>query len=607
MNLQKKLARLPNSPGVYLMKGAGGALLYIGKAKVLSDRVRSYFQKGASLTPRIQHMVELVRDVETLVTGSELEALILENNLVKKHRPRFNVVLRDDKNYPLLRLSLTEEPPSLAIVRRIKNDDALYYGPYVPTHAMRETLRRLRRAFPLLACTLKPMAGNRPCLECQMNHCNGPCTGRPEAWKGYRRMMEQVRLFLEGKDKELLKTLRNQMETEAARLNFEEAARLRDQIAKIEKTLEKQRITTPEMIDLDVMALARSGDLLDLEVLFIRGGMLTGHKDFFMTGLGDTPDEEVIGSFLQQFYNKEGVVPPEVIVPVLPPEPRLIEHWLSGRRGGPVRLCVPSPALRGGKAIPLLKLAHENAATALEGHLSERQLGSIALRELQRLLGLSRLPSRIECFDISNIMGNLAVGSMVVFVEGDAKKSAYRHFKIRTIAGANDFGMIEEVVRRHYARVVSENQPVPDLVVIDGGRGQLSSALAALREVGIADRDVIALAKAKGEKFERVFVPGATEPIPLDPASPATHLLQRVRDEAHRFAITHHRKLRSKKMVLSELDGIPGIGEVRKRALLRRFGSLDGIRRASTEELTTIRGITKKLAESILLALHGQV
>lgn len=574
---------------------------------MLSDRVRSYFQKGATFTPRIRHMVEQVRDVECMVTASELEALILENNLIKKHRPRYNVVLRDDKNYPYLRLPIKDDYPRLEIVRRIQRDGALYYGPYVPTNALRETLKVLRKLFPLPNCHIViDGTAERPCIEFEIKRCLAPCTGH-QSREQYQEMIRQLRLFLEGKDTELLKTLRTRMEIEAAGLHFEKAARIRDQIAKIERTLEKQRVTTTKWIDLDVIAIARSGDLLDLQVLFIRGGMLTGRRDFFLTGLADATDEEIISSFLQQFYHKEGVVPPEVMIPTLPAEAELLGRWLSDRRGGPVRLSAPSSRARsGGTAHQLLKLAQENAAVALEGHLSEQRMGNIALRELQGGLGLKRLPSRIEAFDISNIMGNDAVGSMVVFEEGRAKKSAYRHFKIRTIETANDFRMIEEVVRRHYTKELSEGRPLPDLLVIDGGRGQLGSALSALREVGMADRDVIALAKSKGEKFERVFLPKAPEPVALDPASPATHLLQRVRDEAHRFAITYHRKLRWKKMVLSELNSIPGIGEARKRALLRRFGSLDGIRQASVEELMTLPGITQSLAESILLALYRE-
>jgi excinuclease ABC subunit C len=611
MNLEEKLARLPDGPGVYFMKAAGGAVLYIGKANSLSDRVGSYFQRSAALTPRIRHMVDQVADVETIVTGTELEALILENNLIKKHRPRYNVVLRDDKNYPYLRLPLADDYPRPEIVRRVKPDGAVYYGPYVPTNALRETMRVLRRLFPLPNCNIViDGTAERPCIEYEIKRCLAPCTG-VQSREDYREMIGQLKLFLEGKDRELLTALRARMKEHSDRQEYEEAARIRDQIAKIERTLEQQRITTTRPIDLDVIGTARSGGLLDLQVLFIRGGMVTGRKDFFMENMADATDEEVITGFLQQFYNREIAVPPEVVIPALPSDPGLIERWLSDRRGGPVGLSAPVSAsgerIRSDAAVrAVLKLAEENAAAALEGHLAEKHLGTIALQELRSVLGLGRLPSRIEAFDISNIMGHLAVGSMIVFEDGAPRKSAYRHFKIRTMEGANDFGMIEEVVRRHYAGRLEDQQPLPDLILIDGGKGQLSSALTALESLGLSGRDVIGLAKAKGEKFERVFLPGRTEPVPLDPASPATHLLQRVRDEAHRFAITHHRKLRGKGMVLSELDGLSGIGIARKRALLKRFGSPDGVRQASVEELTEVKGITPKLAEEILRALYRE-
>lgn len=602
MDLREKLTYLPASTGVYLMKGAGGAILYIGKAKQLSDRVRSYFQKGAVLTPRIRHMIEQVRDLEYMVTASELEALVLENNLIKKYRPRYNVILRDDKNYPYLRLPIGDDYPRLEIVRRIRTDGALYFGPYVPTHALRETMKLLRKLFPLPNCNIViDGQAERPCIEFEIKRCLAPCTGF-QSQQQYQEMIRQLRLFLEGKDNDLLKTLKSQMEVEAAKLNFEEAARLRDQITKVEQTLERQRITSTDQMDIDVLAIVRSGDQLDLQALFIRGGMLIGRKDFFMTGVGNTQDEEVISSFLQQFYSKEGRVPPRVVIPVPLVEAELLSQWLSERRGSPVRLSTPTA--RNQKIYQLHKLAQENAAAALEAHLRERQMGSIALQELKKSLRLERLPDRIEAFDISNIMGNQAVGSMAFFEGGHAKRSAYRHFKIRTIEGANDFGMIQEVIRRHYTRRLKEDRPLPDLIVIDGGRGQLSSALLALKEVGIKDRDVIALAKAKGEKFERVFLPGNPEPVPLDPRSPATHLLQRVRDEAHRFAVTYHRKLRGKEMVLSELDDLPGIGKARKKRLLQRFGELEAIQQASVDELMEVPGITRKLAESILLTLH---
>ncbi|HUK56675.1 MAG TPA: excinuclease ABC subunit UvrC [Nitrospiria bacterium] len=601
MDLQQKLDHLPSQPGVYLMKGRGGAILYIGKAKALSDRVRSYFQEGAQLSPRIQHLVSQVRDLECLVTASELEALILENNLIKKHRPRYNVVLRDDKNYPYLRLPLQDDYPRLEIVRRVKPDGALYYGPYVPTHALRDTLRLLRRLFPLPNCNIViDGTAERACIEFEIKRCLAPCTGH-QSREDYREMMGQVRLFLEGKDNELLKMLRGRMEVEAARLNFEEAARLRDQVAHIERTLERQRITTTDFADLDVIATARGGDALDFQVLFIRGGMMVGRKDFFMSGVSDASEEDLYSAFIQQFYDKEGLVPPVVVSAVSPAGAGLLERWLSDKRGATVHLTVPQR----GKAGQLVALAQENARVSLEDHFRVRRAGAAASQELQRILGLQRLPRRIEAFDISNIMGDQAVGSRVVWEDNRPKKSAYRKFKIRTIQGANDFGMMKEVLIRWYSWALTREEPLPDLMVIDGGKGQLSAALEAMRIVGITDRDVIGLAKEKGDKFERVYLPEASEPIVLEPASPATHLLQRIRDEAHRFAITYHRKLRGRELILSVLDEVEGIGEARKKALLKKFGSLDAIRRASVEDLLTVSGMTRKRAEAVLQRLNA--
>jgi excinuclease ABC subunit C len=593
------LKNLPSSPGVYLMKGEGGALLYVGKAKSLADRVRSYFQPSASHTPRIRHLVEHVKDLEVIVTGSELEALILENNLVKKHRPRYNVVLRDDKNYPYLRLPLQDDYPRLEIVRRVRPDGAVYFGPYVPTHAMRETLRVLRTLFPLPNCNIViDGTAERPCIEFEIKRCLAPCTGH-QTKEEYREMVRQVRLFLEGKDRELIKILRGRMEVEAAGLRFEEAARLRDRIAKIERTLERQRITMTEPVDQDVIALSREGDATNVQILFIRGGLMIGRKDFFLERMAEIPDEEVYGSILQQFYHQEGLVPPELVLSARPSEAELLEQWLGQKRGGPVRLIVPSR----GHDLQILRLAQENARVSLNEHLRGREQTEAVLSDLKARLGLKRLPHRIEGFDISNILGEQAVGSLVVFEGGRPKKSDYRHFRIRTIRGADDFGMIREVVQRHYAGRLSAAESLPDLILIDGGKGQLSVAIEALRAAGLTDRDVIGLAKAKGEKEERVFLPGQRDPLILDPVSPVTHLLQRVRDEAHRFAITHHRKRRGGDLMRSALDVIPGIGPARKRALLRRFGSLERLREAGLDELLTIPHMTREIAETVLRTL----
>jgi excinuclease ABC subunit C len=602
MGIQEKLQNLPTSPGVYLMKNARGQVIYIGKAKVLADRVRSYFQRSSALSPRIQAMIQQAADLDIFVTRSELEALILENNLVKKHRPRYNVVLRDDKNYPFLRLPLDDDYPRLEIVRRVKPDGALYYGPYVPTHALRETLRLLRKIFPLPNChILIDGTTERACIEYEIKRCLAPCTGQ-QSKDDYQAMMRQVRLFLEGKDSELLKSLRSRMEIESARLNFEEAARLRDQIANIQRVLEKQRITSTELVDQDVIALAREESTVDLQILFVRGGMLVGRKDFFWPDIGGTSEEELVTSFIQQFYDQEVLVPKEILLPLKVQETELevLESWLTKRKGERVYLRTPMR----GKDSHLIGLAKENAGLALSGHLQEQKAKAAEAVLLQELLGLRKIPQRIECFDISNIGGDQSVGSMVVWEGKRSKKSDYRHFKIRRVQGANDFAMLQEIVSRHYERVKSEGRILPDLIVIDGGKGQLSAVQEVLQGLELSQIDLIGLAKARGEKEERVFLPGHSESIPLSPTSPATHLLQRIRDESHRFAITYHRKLRGKEMTASVLNEVPGIGEARKRALLIRFGGLEGIKSASLEELCAVPQMNEKLAGTLYRALH---
>jgi excinuclease ABC subunit C len=601
MDLKAKLETVPHSPGVYLMKGEQGRILYIGKARSLSDRVRSYFHGGAVLTPKVHSMVDQVEDIDYLVTQNELEALILENNLIKKHRPKYNVLLRDDKNYPFLRLPLKDDYPRLQIVRRVKRDGALYFGPYVPTNALRETIRVLRRVFPLPNCKIKiDGTAERACIEFEIKRCLAPCTGH-QSPEQYRAMIQQVKMFLEGKDRELINQLKTQMEDESQRLNFEEAARLRDTIFKVERTLEKQRVTSTDLVDQDILALARKEDVANLQVMFVRGGMLIGRKDFFLEGIGELPEEEVYATLIQQIYSKEGVIPPKILLPIKLAEKDLLERWLTERRDGPVRLHAPSR----GPDSQLLKLAQENAALRLQEHLGLYKQGEQALAGIQRLLGLKKLPRRIEAFDISNIMGDQAVGSMVVYEGGGMKKSEYRKFKIRTIQGANDFAMIQEVLHRHYSKVKEAQAKLPDLILIDGGEGQLSAALEVLEQLGLEDIDIIGLAKARDEKDERVFVPGVSEAIILPPTSSATHLLQRVRDEAHRFAITYHRKLRDQDMVTSVLDEIDGIGDRRKRALLRHFGGLERVQQATLEELEKVPELGKVLARRIFNSLNA--
>jgi len=598
--LQSKLDHLPEQPGVYLMKSARGEILYIGKARVLADRVRSYFQKGGDHSPKTALMLSQMADLETIVTRSELEALILESNLVKRHRPRFNVVLRDDKQYPYLRLPIKENFPRLSIVRRVQKDGALYYGPYTPAGALRETLKVIRKVFPLATCEIEiDGTAERPCIEFELKRCMAPCVGN-QSRDQYHQIVKQVRQFLEGRDRELLESLRAEMQAAADREEFEEAARLRDRIFKIERTLEKQRVTQTASTEQDVIGLARQvpaqGTAVDLQMLFVRGGLLIGRKDFFWPKAADASDEELVRSAIEQFYNKEGLPPKELLVPTPLSEAGLLEAWLSEKKGETVRIIAPE---RGAKH-QLLLLAEENAAAAVADHLRNEETDRQAAEELKRLLRLDRAPRRIEGFDISNTMGAQSVASMVVWEDGQAKKSDYRKFRIKTVEGANDFASMQEVVTRRYGE--TEDLPLPDLVLVDGGLGQLAAALDGLRKVGHADLPVIGLAKARGEKEERIFLAGRKNPIILHPSSPATHLVQRIRDEAHRFAITYHRQLRGRTMVASRLDAIPGIGEARRKNLLRRFGSLEKIAEATDEQLRDA-GVNAKTAAELRNAL----
>jgi len=578
-DLQSKLRHLPDQPGVYLFKDATGEILYIGKAAALANRVRSYFLKGADYSPKTTLLVNQIADLETIVTRSELEALILESNLIKRHRPKLNVVLRDDKQYPYLRLPIKEDFPRLSIVRRVQKDGALYYGPYTPAGALRETLKVIKKVFPLATCTIEiDGKAERACIEFEIKRCMAPCTGN-QSKEDYQKIVTQVRQFLEGRDRELLDDLRVQMAATAEREEFEEAARLRDRLFNIERTLEKQRITQTTATDQDVIGIARHGAAVDLQLLFVRGGLLIGRKDFFWREAAEASDEELVRSAIEQFYNKDGQPPKELLLPVDLDDATVIEEWLSDKRGDKVRLVAPE---RGAKH-QLLLLAEENAAAAVTDHLRDELLDRQAVDELQRLLRLLNPPERIEGFDISNTMGNQSVASMVVWERGQMKKSDYRRFKIRTVTGANDFASIQEVVLRRYRD--TEDLARPDLILIDGGLGQLAAAMEGLKEAGQPSIAVIGLAKARGEKDERIFLPGRKNPIMLRPNSPATHLVQRIRDEAHRFALTFHRRLRSKALLTSQLDQIIGVGEIRRASLLRRFKTLEGLAAASDEDL----------------------
>jgi excinuclease ABC subunit C len=631
MTLEEKLQNLPDSPGVYMMKDARGHVIYIGKAVSLWNRVRSYFQKGPK-GEKTEIMVRQIADLETIVTHTELEALALESNLIKKHHPRYNIILRDDKNYPYLRFDLKSEYPRLEVVRRLKKDGALYYGPYVPAGGMWETLALIRRTFPIAPCKLEFKADKpgRPCIQFQIGRCIGPCSGEADK-NQYQDMVGQVRLFLEGKNRDLLDMLKQHMEEASERMEYERAAELRDRIGKIEGALEKQKIISSGFENQDVIGMASEAGRADIQALFIRNGMLLGRKDFYLDDVRGMTEEEVLNDFLRQFYAKEMIVPQEVLLPLEIQDRETFESWLTEKRGARVEVQVPQR----GRKRELVQMASDNAAQSLREHILSRRSKERILARLQEELGLANLPQRIEAFDISNIQGTESVASMVSFENNMPDKRNYKKFKIRTVHGQDDFASMAEVVRRRYTRAKEEGV-LPDLILIDGGKGQLNAALDVLKELGIImtnppaqgedpsppnpplegedvrkEPDVIGLAKARsGEEgadreFERVFLPGVEEPVILEPTSSVTHLVARVRDEAHRFAITYHRKLRDKRAVHSELDDIPGIGEVRKKALLRHFGSVEKIRQATAEDLAAVKGMSRKAAEEIVNYFQG--
>ena len=548
-SLQSTLDHLPKQPGVYLMKDKKGEILYVGKARVLTDRVQSYFKKGKDQSPKIRVLTGLINDIETIVTKSELEALLLESNLIKRYRPRFNVVLCDDKCYPYLRLPIKDNFPRLSIVRRVKQDGALYFGPYVPTGALRETLKIIKKVFPLATCKIDiDGIADRACIEFEIKRCMAPCTGN-QSQEDYHQIVKQVQFFLEGRDKELLEGMRTEMEAAADKEEFEEAARLLDRITKITKTLEKQRIAQIGSVDQDVMGLARMGLAADLQLLFVRGGQLIGRKDFYWDDTKEASDQELIRSAIEQFYNKEILPPKEVLIPTTLSERELIQQWLTDKKGETVRVITPERGVKHN----LLQLAQENAVTAIAEHLRKGVVEEKETKELQKILRLSNELGRIEGFDISNTMGTNSVASMVVWEKGKMKKSDYRRFKVKTVEGANDFGSIYEVVKRRYGGSLNTNSnkglPLPDLILIDGGIGQLRVAIKALAELGLKHIPIIGLAKAKDEKKERVYSPSKREPMVLNPSSLASHLAQRIRDEAHRFAIAYHRKLRGQALL----------------------------------------------------------
>ncbi len=599
MTLEDKLARVPDRPGVYLYRDAKAQVLYVGKAASLRSRVRSYFQEGRPRDPKTDALVRQIRDLEYIVTDNELEALMLEANLVRKHRPRYNIILRDDKHYPFLKLTTNEAFPRLLVARRVQNDGAAYFGPFYPATAMRETLRLTRQLFPLRTCSIA-IDGTleRPCIQYAIRRCNAPCTGW-ETREGYARTVRDVARFLEGKDEDLALRLTKEMEAAAAETKFERAAGLRDQIQSLNKVRERQKIISTNEVDQDVIGVVRQGNDACVELFFVRKGRLVGQEPFFFDKVAGWSDGEILSAFVRQFYGKAVSPAPEILVSEELPEAELTAEWLAGLGARRVTLHAPQ---RGAKR-EFVAMAEENAALALQNHLLSRDdRQQLVLEELRRALSLPGLPNRIEGYDISNLQGAEQVGSMVVWENGGLKKDDYKRFRIRTVAGADDFASLGEVLTRRFAKALEQGSPLPDLVLIDGGRGQLNVGLKVLQDLGLDWLPVVALAKQE----EEVYQGDSLQPLVLDPTSPALHTLQKIRDEAHRFAITYHKKLRSKRTLQSVLDTIPGVGPTIRTSLLKTLGSARRVRESSVAELAAVPKVTPTLAQRIYAHFHGE-
>lgn len=589
-NIKNALAVLPDKPGVYLMHDAEGKVIYVGKAVVLKNRVRSYFRNLASHTPKVKAMVAKIAEIETIVTSSEVEALILECNLIKKYRPRYNISLKDDKTYPYLKVTMQEDFPRLHMTRRLSRDGAKYYGPYADAGAMYATMKLLKTMFPLRTC--RKMNPDRPCLNYHIKRCLAPCAGYVSK-EEYGKMIKSVCMVLDGRTTELERDLKQRMQEAAEEYAFEEAARLRDQLQAVERLNESQKAVTNNGGDMDVIGFAQDMTGNCLQIFFVRKGKLIGRDNFFLQDGGEAP-QEVLTAFLKQYYNEATFVPREIVLPQLPEaeEQQLIELWLRQKAERKVELIQPQ---RGVKR-ELLQLANDNAQKLLDERLRK---GSLSLKndeqaaeELQQALGLAHSLERMDCFDISHTQGSETVASMVVFRNGSISKKDYRKYKIVSAEGKpDDFKSMQEVVYRRY----KDYEDLPNLVVIDGGKGQLSSALEVIRGLGLADLPVVGLAKRE----EEIFIPHQSTSILLDRDSAALHLIQRIRDEAHRFAITFHRKLRGKRNLVSVLDHVEGIGPKRRQALWKAFKTLDAMKAASVEELAAVEGMNSTAAQTL--------
>lgn len=604
----ERIASFPERPGVYIMKDKRGKVIYVGKAVSLKHRVRSYFQSSKNLPIKVASMVPRIEDIEYIVTDSEVEALILECNLIKFHRPKYNILLRDDKQYPYIKITLNEKFPRLLVVRRVKKDGARYFGPYANAGAMREAIGVIRKIFPIRSCkkdlSQVPLK-ERPCLNFHIKRCLAPCQANIIE-NDYNDIIRNIIMFLEGKQQTLIDRLREKMEKAAENLDFEWAAVLRNQILALEKVLEKQKIVSADMSDKDVIAMARGFDIVCAQVFFVREGKLVEREPFILKNTEGVERKEILASFIKQFYDSASFIPREIIVEEEIEDLPIIEEWLTQKKGSKVSITIP----RRGEKKKLAEMVAENARTFLDQRESmkdrEKMKSQKAMEELKTYLKLEDIPNRIEAFDISNTKGTELVASMVVFEEGSPKKEDYRKFKIKTVEGPNDFESMKEAVSRRFKRALEGDEKfkdLPDLLLIDGGKGQLKYAREALRELNLEYIPTIGLAK----EFEHIFVEGKDDPIILPRDSEALYLVQRVRDEAHRFAITFHRQLRDKRNLHSVLEDIPGIGKVRRLALLNALGSIDGIKEASVDELSKVPGMNRKAAEAVYNFFHKKI
>ena len=617
-HIQGILDTLPNKPGCYIYKNAAGVIIYVGKAINLRNRVRSYFHNSAELDHKTRQLVRQIVDIEWIIVGSELEALILEMTLIKKHRPRFNIRLKDDKRYPYIKVHWAQPFPKVTVTRQMVDDGSRYFGPYTSVWAVHQTLDVLRRIFPYLTCD-REITGKdaRPCLFYDIKLCTGPCIGAIQQ-AGYRQMIDDLCQFLEGHTDPIVSRLQNEMEKAAEELRFERAAALRNQIQAIDRVVEKQKVISSDQMDSDVIAMARSNGEACVQIFFIRAGRMIGREYFILEGTEDEADSEVISEFLKQFYSEAAYVPPQVLLPNEIEEVQIIKQWLNTRRSGAkVELSVP----RQGTPQELVEMATENAVETLKALRTQWEADTNrqteALAELQQAMQLSLPPNRIECYDISNTQGTAAVASMVVFEQGVPNKKLYRRFNIQTVEGPDDFASMQEVLTRRFRRwkatqEVEDGQApgskadpafalLPDLLIVDGGKGQLSRA-----EIVLAQYELTGIVPVAGlaKQQEELFLPGKPDSLVLPRHSQGLYLLERIRDEAHRFAITAHRKQRTKIGLASRLETVPGIGPARRKTLLKHFGSLDAIKQASVEELASLPGINPSLAQAIKTQLE---